>query len=153
LDSILQFDEWLFSLLNGTFRADFLDSIAPMWRNKYFWVPFYLFILAIVGINFRNRFLPFVLFAVLTITVADTISSRVIKPLVKRDRPCRAEHLQKPAVVLISCGGGYSFTSSHATNHFAMEEYLPIPEDCFCSGRLAYLMDKYMWGYTIPLIL
>jgi len=120
LETILQFDEWLFSLLNGTFRADFLDSIAPMWRNKYFWVPFYLFILAIVGINFRKRFLPFVLFAVLTITVADTISSRVIKPLVKRDRPCRAEHLQKPAVVLISCGGGYSFTSSHATNHFAI---------------------------------
>ena len=120
MESILHFDEWLFSLLNGTWRADFLDAIAPMWRHKYFWLPLYLFILAIVGINFRSRLLPFLLFAVLTITVADTVSSKVIKPLVKRDRPCRAAHLAEPAVVLVSCGGGYSFTSSHATNHFAI---------------------------------
>ncbi len=120
MDSLLQFDEWLFSLLNGTFRADFFDAITPIWRNKYLWVPFYLFILAIVGINFRKQFLPFLLFAVLTITVADTISSKIIKPLVKRDRPCRAAHLETPAVVLVSCGGGHSFTSSHATNHFAI---------------------------------
>ncbi len=120
MESILHFDEWLFTLLNGTWRADFLDAIAPMWRHKYFWVPLYLFVLAIVAVNFRSRFFPFLLLAVVTITVADTLSSKVIKPLVKRDRPCRAEHLAQPAVVLVSCGGGYSFTSSHATNHFAI---------------------------------
>lgn len=113
-------DEWLFALFNGTWRADALDAIAPIWRNKYFWVPLYVFILTIVAINFKSRFLPFLLCAVMTVAVADTLSSKIIKPLVKRDRPCRNEHLAIPATVLIGCGGGYSFTSSHATNHFAV---------------------------------
>jgi len=113
-------DEWLFSLCNGTWRADMLDEIAPIWRNKFFWIPLYVFILTIVAINFRSRFIPFLLFAVLTVSVADTLSSKIIKPLVKRERPCRNVDLVKPAVVLIGCGGGYSFTSSHATNHFAI---------------------------------
>jgi len=100
LDSLLHFDEWLFSLMNGTWRAEWLDAIAPMWRNKYLWVPFYLFILTIVTVNFRQIFLPFLLCAVLTVTLADTLS--------------------QPKTLLINCGAGYSFTSSHATNHFAI---------------------------------
>ncbi len=120
MESILYFDEWLFSLLNGTWRSEFLDAVAPIWRNKYFWIPLYLFILTMVGINFKKHFVPFLLCAVLTVSVADTLSSKIIKPLVKRERPCRNEALATPAAVLINCGGGYSFTSSHATNHFAI---------------------------------
>ena len=105
---------------NGTYRAEWLDAIAPTWRSKYFWFPLYLFVLAIVGINFKRYFLPFLLCAIVTVTIADTLSSKIIKPLVKRDRPCRNDQLTKPAVVLINCGAGYSFTSSHATNHFAI---------------------------------
>jgi len=106
--------------MNGSWRAEWLDAIAPMWRNKYLWYPFYLFILTIVAINFRQVFLPFLLCAVLTVTVADTLSSKVIKPTVKRDRPCRNDALPQPKILLINCGAGYSFTSSHATNHFAI---------------------------------
>jgi undecaprenyl-diphosphatase len=120
LDTLLHFDEWLFSLMNGAWRADWLDAIAPLWRNKYLWVPFYLFILSIVVVNFRQIFLPFLLCAVLTVTVADTLSSKIIKPTVKRDRPCKSEALPQPKTLLINCGAGYSFTSSHATNHFAI---------------------------------
>ena len=106
--------------MNGTWRAEWLDAIAPMWRNKYLWVPFYLFILTIVAVNFRQIFLPFLLCAVLTVTLADTLSSKVIKPTVKRDRPCKNDSLKQPKTLLINCGAGYSFTSSHATNHFAI---------------------------------
>ena len=141
MESILQFDEWLFSLLNGTWRAGFLDAIAPIWRNKFFWIPLYLFILALVGVNYTKRFLPFLIFALLTIAVADTLSSKVIKPTVQRERPCRAEHLAKPAVVLISCGGGYSFTSSHATNHFAIACFFLLTIGVlFRYGHLLFLL-------------
>ncbi len=106
--------------MNGSWRAEWLDAIAPIWRNKYLWVPFYLFILTIVAVNFRQIFLPFLLCAVLTVTVADTLSSKVIKPTIKRDRPCKNDALKQPKTLLINCGAGYSFTSSHATNHFAI---------------------------------
>ncbi|GJM34616.1 MAG: hypothetical protein DHS20C18_36170 [Saprospiraceae bacterium] len=54
----------------------------------------------------------------LTIAVADGASSQLIKKNVKRLRPCRTEALA--VNLLVPCGGGYSFTSSHATNHFAI---------------------------------
>lgn len=120
MESLLHFDEWLFTIINGSWRSDWLDLVAPTWRNKYFWIPFYLFVLALVGFNFKKLFFPFLICAVLTVTVADTLSSKIIKPAVKRERPCKNEHLAKPAVVLVNCGSGYSFTSSHATNHFAI---------------------------------
>ncbi len=115
--------------------------IAPMWRHKYFWVPFYLFIVAIIGVNFRSRLLPFLLFAALTVTIADTVSSRIIKPTVQRDRPCRAAHLDTPAIVLVSCGGGYSFTSSHATNHFAIASFFIVTiGSVFSYSKILFLL-------------
>jgi undecaprenyl-diphosphatase len=59
--------------------------------------------------------------------VADQLSSNVIKHLFLRPRPC---HVVDGAVVvegvrlLVGCGGGYSFPSSHAVNHFAAATFL-----------------------------
>lgn len=53
----------------------------------------------------------------LTVGAADATSSRLVKPLVGRERPCRAlEGLVLPT----SCGVGRSFPSSHAANGFAL---------------------------------
>jgi len=132
--------------MNGTWRSAWLDSIAPLWRNKYFWVPLYFFILAIIGLNFKKIFIPFLLCAVLTVTISDTLSSKVIKPLVKRDRPCRNDNLAKPAIVLINCGAGYSFTSSHATNHFAIGCFFLIT----IGGILTYTKGMFLlWAASV----
>src|SRR5690606_19825850 len=39
---------------------------------------------------------------------------------VERLRPCNDIELREDIIVRVRCGSGYSFTSSHATNHFAM---------------------------------
>jgi undecaprenyl-diphosphatase len=63
------------------------------------------------------------LLLVVVIVCSDQLSSFVVKPLVQRPRPC---HLVDgmPAVadihLLVGCGGGKSFPSSHAVNNFAM---------------------------------
>jgi membrane-associated phospholipid phosphatase len=48
----------------------------------------------------------------------------VIKPTIQRVRPCNQVDMQKTVVLRVHCGGGYSFTSSHATNHFALAVFL-----------------------------
>lgn len=58
-----------------------------------------------------------VLLLILTIVLSDQISSFIIKPCFDRLRPC---HVLEHVRLLVGCGGGKSFTSSHATNNFAM---------------------------------
>jgi len=54
----------------------------------------------------------------ITAGVADFTSSKIVKPLIERVRPCNDTTLPFEVRELVKCGGGYSFTSSHATNHF-----------------------------------
>lgn len=65
----------------------------------------------------KKRGVVTVLLLILTIVLSDQISSFVVKPLVDRLRPC---HVLEHVRLLVGCGGGKSFTSSHATNNFAM---------------------------------
>jgi undecaprenyl-diphosphatase len=53
---------------------------------------------------------------VLTVIVGDQLNSSVIKDLFGRVRPCRA---LEGVRMLVDCGGGLSFPSSHAVNNFA----------------------------------
>jgi undecaprenyl-diphosphatase len=46
----------------------------------------------------------------------------LIKKAVERERPCQVDNLN--AKSRIHCGQGYSFPSSHATNHFGIAMFL-----------------------------
>ncbi len=92
----------------------------PYWRSKYLWAPLYLFLLCFLLINFGRKGGFLVVTALLTIVIADTVSSQLLKKQVQRLRPCRTEQLAQDLHLLVPCGSGYSFPSSHATNHFAL---------------------------------
>jgi undecaprenyl-diphosphatase len=124
MTDILQFDEQLFQLINGSLHNNLLDSIMPWWREKTFWIPAYLVGLGYLVWKYKFQSIYFILAIAVTIGVADTMSSKVIKKTVKRERPCRNEALAEELHLLVHCGGGYSFTSSHATNHFALAVFL-----------------------------
>lgn len=123
-DQILQFDQWLFHLINGQLHNSLFDAIMPYWRNKYFWIPVYVFLISFLLINWKKRGLIILLFGILAVGAADLTSSKVIKPLIERVRPCNNPFLQQEVRELVRCGSGYSFTSSHATNHFALGYFL-----------------------------
>ena len=56
------------------------------------------------------------------------ISSKIIKKSVQRTRPCndisRLSEQGHEVKLLVPCGSGYSFPSSHATNHFAVAVFV-----------------------------
>lgn len=137
LDTLLEWDQWLFHIINYDWHNGFMDSIMPYWREKRVWIPLYLIISIFVLYRYRLKGFYFILAAVLTIAIADPVSSQLIKKNIQRDRPCREVSLQKEVKLLIPCGGGYSFTSSHATNHFAIGVFLLL--------TIGRLIPRWRW--------
>ena len=114
-------DTYLFLKINKSFTNSVLDFVYPWYRDSMTWVPLYVFIFVFMLVNFGKKTWNWLLFALLTITLSDQISSTFVKHYFARPRPCRDAFLQfQVRLLLDGCSGGYSFTSSHATNHFAI---------------------------------
>ena len=146
LEWLIQMDEDLFRLLNGMWQHATLDSIMPFWRQKYLWVPLYIFLFSFLLINFKKQGLLIIILAVLSVALGDTLSSKVIKPTVERLRPCRHPATADHTHLLVHCGGGYSFPSSHATNHFALATFLVF----VLGGRFPWLrFPLWLWAISI----
>src|SRR5207237_3045930 len=86
------------------------------------------------------------LFAVITVTVSDTISSHILKPLIGRIRPCGDPDFAFKVRLLAGCGGNGSFPSSHAVNHFGIVMFLFIILYSF-AGKWSYLF--FLWAAVI----
>lgn len=126
MSELLQLDHSLFYLINQEWHLSFIDTIMPYWRDKKTWIPFYIAMTLFLLYRFRLKGLYLVLAIMLTAGVADSTSSHLIKKTVKRLRPCNDPELKTEVNLLAGCGSGYSFTSSHATNHFALAMFLVL---------------------------
>lgn len=126
MEQLLQLDQYWFELVNQAWHTDFLDAIMPYWRDKKFWIPLYAGLIVWTGIVFKQKAIWFVLGVVLCVGVADTVSSKILKPSIQRLRPCNDPDLKASVQLLVRCGSGYSFTSSHATNHFAIALFIML---------------------------
>lgn len=120
MTGLLELDVQLFHWINGSWSNPLFDYIVPYWRHKLLWIPLYVFILSFMIINFRNRAFLMCVGILLTTTLSDVSSSHIIKKSVERLRPCNTPDIRKDMTLRVRCGTGYSFTSSHATNHFAV---------------------------------
>ncbi len=126
MTELLHFDQYLFHLINSGWQNPFFDVLMPLLRNKYTWVPFYLFLLVFLLVNFQKTGVYLILALVLTVGLTDMTSSHLIKKTVKRLRPCKVLEQPEDMRLLVPCGSGYSFPSSHAANHFAMAVFLSL---------------------------
>jgi len=124
IDQLVSLDQEVFLAINQGLSNVFFDWLMPVLRNPYSWAPLYLFIIIFCIRNYRNKGVIIVLFVLITFGLADAISSSVIKKSVKRIRPCNDIEFKEEVAVRVRCGSGYSFTSSHATNHFAISVVL-----------------------------
>lgn len=124
MNELLQLDYYLFEQINQVYTFGWLDQLYPYFRNKYLWIPFYTFLFFFFLINKGKLGWYIVLGIVLSFGIGDLCSSRIIKPTVERLRPCNETKKEVKARSLVPCGSGYSFTSSHATNHFAISVFI-----------------------------
>ncbi len=139
-------DLQLFHWINSGLKNSFFDFIMPLLREKSNWIPFYAILFLFVFRNFsKEKSIAIILAAILTVGISDTLSSKVIKPIIERPRPCHI--MEKEINLLIHCGGGYSFTSSHATNHFAIGTFLGLVFFPFIKKRSLILF--WIWAGII----
>ncbi|MEM8524855.1 MAG: phosphatase PAP2 family protein [Bacteroidota bacterium] len=149
METILALDEALFSFINQDLANPFLDTIMPYWREKTTWIPLYIIILAFAFLKFSwKKSTLFVILLVSTVGIADQISSQWIKKSVERIRPCNDQAMQEELHLLVSCGSGYSFTSSHATNHFAVALFIAFS---LFSDKKIWRALLFFWATTIAL--
>jgi undecaprenyl-diphosphatase len=119
-EAIVHLDYNVWFLLNVQLRSELLDAVIPYVRNQWTWVPLYLFLLVFMLQNFGWRGLRWCVFFVVTFVVSDQLSAHWLKEVFQRVRPCNSARLAEMVQIIVPCGSGYSFPSSHATNHFAL---------------------------------
>src|SRR5690606_34987228 len=120
IDQLISWDQEVFIAINQGLSSAFFDWLMPILRNPYTWAPLYLFIIIFCIKNYGERGMLIVLYILITFAISDSLSSSVIKKSVKRVRPCNDIEFKEEVNLRVRCGSGYSFTSSHATNHLAM---------------------------------
>ena len=81
------------------------------------------------------------------VAIADLTSSRIFKEAFERLRPCQDPvFFQNVRLLLKQCSSSYSFTSSHAANHFAIDSFMSIT--LFPTfGRWIWLI--YLWAFFV----
>lgn len=123
-DQFLQLDRHLFYFINHDLANPFFDWIMPWLRNPKSWVPLYVFIAGFCVWKFKKHGLVIIVLIALAAGFADQTSAGLVKPLVKRLRPCQDPLISKTDILRINCGTGYSFPSTHATDHFAVAFFM-----------------------------
>jgi len=117
IEWLYQIDLDLFRLCNETLvhsSGDFLFPFITEIRN--FYIPYAIILMALLLFGKKKGIIT-VLLLILTVTVSDQLSSSLLKPFFDRIRPCSD---LTDVRLLVGCGGGKSFPSSHATNSFAI---------------------------------
>lgn len=145
--TIAALDQSWFIWINQKATHPFLDTILPLMRESTFWIPLYLFLIIFVFVNFGKKGWIWLLFAALTVLLTDQISSGLIKNFVQRPRPCFDSNFYSQVRLLLDhCSGGYSFTSSHATNHYGIATFLFATLGSYF-GHWKYLL--FVWASLI----
>lgn len=124
LSTLVHLDRTVFYFINHTLGNPFFDLIMPWLREKLVWIPLYIFLISFCLIKYKLKGLYLILLLMVAVGLSDLISAHLIKILVQRPRPCNNFSLARLIIKRVACGNGFSFVSSHASNHFTIAGFL-----------------------------
>ena len=128
MDLINSIDEWLLFAANGN-HTHFLDDFMYIVTGRFIWIPFYVFLIALMvrRLGWKRTGIA-LLGVVLLIFMADQICSHVIRPFVGRLRPSNPDNPISQYITLVHGvkGGRYGFPSCHGANTMALAAYLGL---------------------------
>lgn len=137
----IKYAEYEWFLWLNSFHSPVWDKIMFWVTYRFTWIPLYLYIIYFLFKNIRIDFVRSLLFVLISVGLADRITSGLMKPYFQRLRPCHDPVIQHLVHVVGNCGGQYGFVSSHASNSFALVAALII------------LFKNYKIDSKIPLFL
>ena len=122
-------DVVLYKLVNQTLTSPLLDTIMVFASSKYGWLPLYLLLVfLLLKKKPLKTGLVKVLLLIAAFGISDSFTSRVVKPLFKRQRPYMHSQYEARLPLVVENREGfiednrknYGFVSSHASNFFAV---------------------------------
>ncbi|MEY4052174.1 MAG: hypothetical protein RIR64_1159 [Bacteroidota bacterium] len=123
--SLEKADQALFELINGHWTLPLFDLWMPWMRTSEHWFPLYLLLVVYLFYKGGWKAWKWLLMVAITIALTDQLSSFLFKPFVHRLRPCADPAILTHVKLLIpACPSSFSFTSSHAANHFSLSMFV-----------------------------
>ena len=144
IEVINQIDIDLFLYLNGQHNEVF-DPIMEWVTHSKSWLPLYIAIIGSIIYKYKKAGVIVIASILLTIGFADQVSSRIIKPLVSRSRPCDNLSINKVIHGRQECTGQKGFFSSHASNTFALAGMLTL---LFYKNE-KWVLVFYLWAAIV----
>ncbi|HLP17102.1 MAG TPA: phosphatase PAP2 family protein [Bacteroidota bacterium] len=149
IDFLYSIDVALFFFINHSLANPVFDIVMPFVTDlnriragQILYVSAWLLLMIKGGRNGRVAGVMLIV----GIVVSDQLSSSVLKPLVGRIRPC---HVLPNVRLLVECGGGLSFPSSHAVNNFCAAAIL---SSFFASRRWVFFSIASLVAFTRPYV-
>lgn len=141
MEFLYSVDKTLFYFINQTLSNPVGDVLWPYITDyaqlaavRVFLLVVWLFLLVRGGRNGRTV----ALLLLPTVTLSDQLSSSVIKEIFSRPRPCHTVdgvQVVQAIHLLVDCGPGKSFPSSHAVNNFAV------------ASLFSFVYKKWAWAF------
>jgi undecaprenyl-diphosphatase len=125
LDIFNQIDIQILLFLNGQYHP-VIDAVMISLTKTMTWVPLYAYFVFLIYKKYTKSTWKYLVLISLIIIASDQISSSLLKPIVKRLRPCHQSEIAPKLHVPNGCGGQYGFVSSHAANTFAAATFLTL---------------------------
>lgn len=117
---VLQYiDEKLFLFLNRDISNPIFDFIFPVITNGAFWILPAIALGVWFVMKEKKKAWYILLLSLLTVSLSDPLSVKILKPFIGRERPCSPDVLLKGGRFLLEHKKSFSFPSAHATNVFA----------------------------------
>lgn len=117
MDFLYSIDLNIFYFINKTLANPVFDRVLVPLRTSEYWFIAYAILIYFLVTKFKAPGRLLLLTIALAIIFSDQFNSQFLKELVGRIRPC---HSLPDVRLLVPCGGGKSFPSSHAVNYFTL---------------------------------
>lgn len=135
VDLLYSIDLSLFYFINHSLHNVLLDAVMPWmtdinqhWPGRIILLSLWLLLLLRGGKQGRIA----ALMLIPSFTLSDQLNSSYLKFIFDRPRPC---HVLPDVQLLVSCGSGYSFPSSHAVNNLA------------AAVVLSHFLPRWSWAF------
>lgn len=144
MEYLKELDQQLFLWLNA-WHTHWLDPVMSLITGRLTWLPLYIGIVAWIFFRQRKTGIWTILAIALAVTLADQVTSGVMKPLFERLRPCHDPTISALVHVVGGCGGRFGFASSHAANTFALATLISLLHP----GRRAVAVVLLTWAAVV----
>ena len=145
LERLKEFDEQLFLFLNQ-FHSEWLDQVVFLITRTEFWIPLYALLIYLIFRNYKKEGWLVLLGVIITIILADQITSSLMKPFFLRLRPSHEPSLVGLIHIVQEYRGGmYGFASSHAANTTGVAFFIFL----LFKNKYRWIWMIFIWAFVM----